>query len=613
MQRNIILGIHWEQKSGAALGIDGELISALSEERCSNIKNDERYPYNAIERILQRNNIRRENIGTVAIASKEWSPEYSLRRHYSKTTVEQHVKDQYEYWKPKLLERKNVNYLELNYDKLDFAQYPGERYWMKVVREAINMQEAKRELFYKEIRREVVRRHLGNVNIVEVEHTACHAAAGLLFEKDIERNTAIITLDGWGDGANHSIRVVKEVNGKYKVRLLMREGTSEIARIYRYATLALGMKPNEHEYKIMGLAPYANERYIGRVVEKLNNITTINGIRFERAGNNADTYFFLKEIFEGERFDNIAGGLQKFVENKLIEWFSNIARLSPKKIIYCGGVAMNVKANMLIKKLMKSKNIGLSVPLAPDDTSQCIGAAYSIVIGLDKDHNDEEIELNIRKESINTSAYLGIEQKVNIDYIKEALISSNYKLSELNVDVIVKDLAEGGIYARWEGKEEFGARALGNRSVIADPSKMINIEKINSTIKNRDFWMPFACTILDKYANLYLKLDGPIEDYKYMTICAETVEEQRWKIKAGTHPQDGTCRPQIIRKKDNEEYYKLIEAFGEKTNIYSLLNTSLNIHGKPIASSIEDALEVLEKGNMAGLVINNKYMVRKNG
>ena len=123
--------------------------------------------------------------------------------------------------------------------------------------------------------------------------------------------------------------------------------------------------------------------------------------------------------------------------------------------------------------------------------------------------------------------------------------------------------------------------------------------------------MPFACTILDKWAKIYLKIEGDIEDYKYMTMCAETNEEHRWRIKAGTHPQDGTCRPQVLMFEDNRSYYQLIERFGERTGIYSLLNTSLNIHGMPIASTLDDAIDVLIKGKLDGLLVGDSIMISK--
>ena len=234
---------------------------------------------------------------------------------------------------------------------MDLNQYPGEDYWKNVVDGAMKRNKKELSDYYKKIRIEVIKSHLGNQEIIEVEHTACHAAAGLLFNQQEFRRAAVVTLDGWGDGVNHSIRVLDNKEGENEIELIMKKGTSEIARIYRYATLALGMKPNEHEYKIMGLAPYANKKYTKNVCNKLKEIVKVDDISINKCGANKDTYFHLKNIFEGERFDNIAGGLQEFVEDLLVEWFSNIARLGVDHIIYCGGVAMNVKANMTIKEI----------------------------------------------------------------------------------------------------------------------------------------------------------------------------------------------------------------------------------------------------------------------
>ena len=162
---------------------------------------------------------------------------------------------------------------------IDLEQYPGKDFWQRVIKESndYNDEEAKAQ-YYKRVRMQVIKAHLGDKKIIEVEHTACHAAASILFNENKFKRAAVVTMDGWGDGVNHSIRILSKNEEAYEIELLMKKGTSDIARIYRYTTLLLGMKPNEHEYKIMGLAPYANKKYINETLMKLREMARVNGI-----------------------------------------------------------------------------------------------------------------------------------------------------------------------------------------------------------------------------------------------------------------------------------------------------------------------------------------------
>ena len=136
--------------------------------------------------------------------------------------------------------------------------------------------------------------------------------------------------------------------------------------------------------------------------------------------------------------------------------------------------------------------------------------------------------------------------------------------------------------------------------MVANPFDPKIKQKINETIKDRDFWMPFAASILEDYADTYFKLDLEVERYAFMTNTVETSEEGRLNLAAAIHPYDGTCRPHIVKKGSNPPYEKLINSFGNITGIYGLLNTSLNLHGLPICSCLEDALHVFANGNLDG-------------
>ena len=172
-----------------------------------------------------------------------------------------------------------------------------------------------------------------------------------------------------------------------------------------------------------------------------------------------------------------------------------------------------------------------------------------------------------------------------------------------------KLLAEGMVIARCAGRMEFGARALGNRSILADPRELRVKDKINAMIKNRDFWMPFAPIVLDRYVDRYLINPKGLQS-PHMTIGFETTEEGFDAMIAACHPADKTARPQILTKDVNPEVYALIEAFEEITGCGAVLNTSFNLHGFPIVNTPAEALDVFTRSGLDGLLLA-KYLILK--
>ena len=151
---------------------------------------------------------------------------------------------------------------------------------------------------------------------------------------------------------------------------------------------------------------------------------------------------------------------------------------------------------------------------------------------------------------------------------------------------------------------EFGLRSLGNRSILCDPRYYKNIHKINSKIKKRDFWMPFTPTILDIDFKKYCKNPKNLES-RFMSMAFDTTKKGQDSLQAAIHPADFTARPQMLRKKDNLEYYKIIKEFRKLTGVGALLNTSLNLHGLPVVENIKDAFNVFNKSDLDILIINN--------
>ena len=169
----------------------------------------------------------------------------------------------------------------------------------------------------------------------------------------------------------------------------------------------------------------------------------------------------------------------------------------------------------------------------------------------------------------------------------------------------------GWIIGRVSGRAEFGAGALGNRSIIVDPGDFETINKINKKIKRRDFWMPFTPSIIEENADEYLENKKGLH-YPFMSVACETKESAKQNLKAALHPSDQTARPQIVEKRINPEYYEIISEFKKLTGVGGLLNKSLNLHGLPIVQNVSNAVHVLENSKIDAMIINKKILIREN-
>jgi carbamoyltransferase len=187
----------------------------------------------------------------------------------------------------------------------------------------------------------------------------------------------------------------------------------------------------------------------------------------------------------------------------------------------------------------------------------------------------------------------------------------DYEIREgMGAKEIARLLAADNIVARVVGPMEFGARALGNRSILANPKHPINVKRINDAIKNRDFWMPFTPSILAERAERYLVIPKGIVS-PYMTIGYQTTPQARSEIPAALHPGDFSARPQFVQRDVNPDYWQLISAFEELTGIGALLNTSLNLHGEPMNSTIADGARTLALSALEFLALPGDRLLYK--
>jgi carbamoyltransferase len=584
--------------------VDGRVLACVSEERLSRRKNDDVYPKLAIERCLAVAGLRSADLDVVAIAGERFDPKYVLCHRYG-YSVQDRLREQRDYWYPRMYEHRDVNYLDVFQDKLDLEQYPGR--WDEVIAFLRDRPDAGAEeanAFFQRFRRDTVCGHLGidAERVVFTHHHRTHTYYSYFGSPGSTESTLVLAADAFGDDMNAQVSLAE--GGA--IRVLSTSDRFNVARLYRSMTLLLGMKPDEHEYKLMGLAAYSKPQYYQGPLDVFRETMYVDGMGFAYRVTPPDLYVHFQQRLEGYRFDAIAGGLQRYAEEILTEWTRNcVTESQSRRVCFGGGVAMNVKAMMEIAKL-PGVDV-LSVCPSPGDESLAIGACYVAM------HDSLEGGENARKRLRPLdNAYLGPDLTADdIREAAEAMAAEGYRVREqAGPSVIAGALAAGSIVGRCAGRSEFGARALGNRSILADPRDPGVVRRINEKVKSRDFWMPFAPSVLEEHAASYLvnpkQMAAP-----YMTIAFETTPRAHRDLPATLHQADLTARPQICVREANPSYHALITAFEQVSGVGALLNTSFNIHGEPIVQTAADAIDVFRRSDLDALVLGDCFIEKR--
>jgi len=584
----IVLGITETHCATAALLEDGVIVGCASEERFSRLKNDAGYPRRAVDALLRECRIAPSDIDLVALAgfhayAREWMNRVLHDAAYAR-----------EYYGVRL-------------------EPPARGFGKRARKLGARLGIVDRALGKFEVddseRRSTITRHLGVASdrIVALDHHACHAAAAYFGSPFRGAPALVLTNDNSGDG------LCATVSTAQAAALTRREATpsapGSLGSFYSFVTLLLGMKFGEHEYKVMGLAPYAPARAAERAEAALREVFDLTAgvpARFEwkRRG---PRYRVLLEATLGQRFDAIAAGAQRIVEDALGRWARDAQeRHGGERLAVGGGVFMNVKANMLlgaqewVREMFVFPSCG--------DESNAVGAAY---LGY--------AELCARSGVAATPqpfgpAYLGpaLDDADIETVIRKRDLAGRFKVREHeDVESRIADLlVSDGVVARCAGRMEFGARALGNRSILANPSDHRVVTIINSMIKNRDFWMPFAPSILREREADYIVNPKGLSS-PYMMLAFPTNPARRDEIVAAVHPQDGTARAHLVDEAWNPAYHRLLREFESRTRIGAVLNTSFNLHGEPLVSSPDDAIDTFERSGLPHLALGRWVISKK--
>jgi len=567
----IVLGIHDGHGAGAALTRNGEVLAAISEERLNNRKNYSGTPIQSIKEVFKIGNIEPRDISAIAIVG--------LLRTVSPIEQEDDIKVRIYKRMAKYLSGKKLT-----------------KFYVKFLHKFRNMSQ---------IRSVLEEMNINDKEIFFIEHHTAHAACALYQNPTgLDEDKLIFTLDGAGDGISSTVSIGNKDGIK---RIAFSTSYHSIANnLYSEMTGYLGLKRWEHEYKLMGMAPYGRSEYC---IDKVKDIVVIdkkNPLEFRNKIGAYSTYLSkkFKNRFHEQRFDNLAAATQEVFEKNVIKWVkSGIDVTGIDNIVCSGGAFLNVKVNSLLRDL-NEVNDSFFYPAA-DDNGTVIGACLEVYRQI--------CERDGKKPKFQPLSDLYLGREFSNEYIEKVIENSKLDnfvvklLDEKEIpETIAALLAEQKIIARFSGKDEFGPRALGNRSIMADPRDLKVIRKINFAIKKRDFWMPFAPSILEDDMDLYLVNPRPA---RYMIEAFNTTEEAV-NIIAACHPFDMTARPQTVNEW-NPGYYKIIESFKNITDVSGILNTSFNLHGYPIVGSPEVAIYTLKNSDLDGLIMGNYLIQRK--
>ncbi len=576
-----ILGIHDGHNASVCHLRDGKIVFAIQEERLSREKNHWGTPYKAIDTVQKYSDIKLSDFDSIVFSGREFFGEKISREDFLQQTLNFLGTDR--------LGMVGTIYGALR-GQLANALHPSEN--------RLNRQHNERMDMFLSAFPDILAD-----KIHFIDHHLAHAGAAYYGWNNVGKETLVITADGFGDHVSGTVNVVSN-DGEWKelCAITSEDSTHSIAQFYAYITAVMGFMILEHEYKLMGMAPYAKKERSLPICNELKKIFPLVDGKWRYSGPNP-IGTEIKKILRFKRFDEICGGLQMFFEETLTDWVRYwINKTGINRICLSGGAFMNVKANMEIMKLNEVEEMFV-FPSCGDETNS-IGAAYK-----------EHFRLTGERPTPLENFYLGRgfsfqEVEADLNKFKENTDIS-FEISQVQ-DIskeVAKRLAQGEVVATFWGREEFGARALGNRSIIADPQNPKVISLINDMIKSRDFWMPFACAMLQEDKDQYIKDFGKIVA-SYM-IMAFPGGPEADKVYAGSHTKDHTIRPQVVKRESNPLFYETIKAFKKITGIGAVLNTSFNLHGHPLVGTPSEALEVFARSGLRVLAFENLVVSKK--
>lgn len=569
-----ILGLSfYYHDSAAALVQDGQLVAAAEEERFSRLKHDSGFPQLAIDFVLGRGGITIHDVDYVVFYEK---PFIKFERMLLSAMA--------------TFPRSSAVFRE------SMQRWVSDKLWIK----------------------SMMSRSLGipSSKLLFADHHMSHAASS--FFTSPFQEAAILTVDGAGEwststmsiGRGNKIEVLKELRFPHSLGLL-----------YSAFTAYCGFEINEGEYKLMGMHPYGQPKYVDKIYEIIHvaeDGSLWHDMRYFAYHYSRDNT--LEEAF-GKHFGrpprdpklqdksldpyycDMAASIQVVTEQILMKMITHLHRVTgSKNLCLAGGVALNSVANY--KLLRDGPFENLYVHPAPGDDGGSVGAAYWAYNHLLDQPRGPALD----------HAYLGSEysdDEIRAFLEKYEIPYTYFEDDEEFIEHAVQALIGGAVCGWFRGRFEWGPRALGSRSIIADPRKPEMKEKLNATIKFREAFRPFAPSVLEERADEFFDFPDPVKHFpaRFMLYVTPVLPEKRSVLPAITH-EDGSGRLQTVYKATNPAYHRLIERFGELTGVPVLMNTSFNLKGEPIVEHPSHAFNTFSLSGMDLLFMNN-FVVAK--
>lgn len=593
-----ILGISaFYHDSAAALIHDGKIVAASMEERFSRKKHDNGFPTQAVQFCLEEAGITANDLDYVVFYEK---PLVKFER-ILQSTLNTFPKS-WQVWREAM-----VSWLK-------------EKLWVKTaIQNGVGVKYDK---------------------IIFCDHHMSHAASA--FFASPFREAAVLTVDGVGEWTTTTLGEAKsywagDADGQNTINLFSEQRfPHSLGLLYSTFTAWLGFRVNNGEYKVMGMSPYGTPKYLDKVY-KLINVEDSTGayhlnmdyFDYQQSIENSYSRKFL-DLFGQQRppdddfftmatnpersaektamdrnqyYADVAASIQQVTEDTLIKILNHLhAKTGQSKLVMAGGVALNTKANWRLLNETPFDEIYIQ-PAAGDDGG-ALGAAlwaYHILLGKPRDwymphsywgksYTNDEIVSFLKEKDLKYEDY-----------------TDNY---EQLIDTLVDGLTHENVIGHFTGRFEWGPRALGNRSILADPRSAAMKEVVNTKIKFREPFRPFAPVILRDRAAEYFDYPAVQEHEapRYMLMVAPIKEEKQGEIEAVCH--EGTGRLQAIERETNPQYYDIIKRFGEATGVPVVLNTSFNLRGEPIVNTPRDAFNTFANSDIDMLVLGH-FLVRK--
>ena len=594
---NIVLGISaFYHDSAAAILVDGKIIAAAQEERFTRIKHDSNYPFNAIKFVLNFAKIKLSNIDNIVFFEKPFLKFERLLETYVAFAPKGFVSfsNSMPIWLKEKLFQKNLLFNKLKMHDESFVD--------------------DKKIFFS-------------------EHHLSHAASA--FFPSPFKDAVILTADGVGEWATTTIAIG---SGKHLEIKKEMHFPHSLGLLYSAFTYYVGFKVNSGEYKLMGLAPYGDPIFIDKIKRYLVDIKSDGSFRLNQSFFNYSTGLTMTNNKFNKLFGSkprnpinekltkfhmdIAASIQKVTEEIVIKLAKSIRKeYGIPNLCLAGGVALNCVANGKILNENIFDNIW--VQPAAGDAGGSLGAALAFW------HIELKKERNVSAIDDMKGSYLGPEY--NDEEIKVALNNLGAKFEYLNEDEIIEktaiDLSNNKAVGWFQGRMEFGPRALGSRSILGNPKSVDTQKNLNLKIKFRESFRPFAPSVLKEDLSNWFEIDV---ESPYMLFVAnvkknkiyEMTDEQknifgieklnikRSEIPAVTH-LDYSARIQTVDKRTNCKFHKLITKFKQITNCPVLVNTSFNVRGEPIVNTPIDAFKCFMGNELDTLVIGNFYLEKK--